>query len=691
MPLYVPAPSEGLPRDASDNVVINEDGADLDFRIESNDETHVLFIDAGNNRVSIGDSTDAPTATLEVTNHVSSGASGVPLLALNSNDPDKSAVVITATHDETAPVINSVGNYLMVDTSDTEGGYGHIFQINATNSGTHAVNAASVRALKSQATLSSGNTSRLTGLHVSAIDTSSSNHSGATLITKGLDIIAASTDSTPTTHAMGLVSKATGANINDAALFFGKVVVSDTDTLDILAPSTTPGPNRNAFTLLLSGSDFADGMQFLVNDSSVTAGQVLGGIGFDSFDGNSPSSILESSAYIAAKASQDHGTDDKGGNLTFGTAPNDQSADITSFERMIITSEGSVGIGVSSPTNSLEINTITRQIGTGNLNTSSINRNIVTGFGGFQDFTTELSVGSRIRIGTEEFTVASIQNANQLTLSSDFLGGATSQAGFTDNNALTVTNSGDIGIGTTTPKARLEIEDNNNDGILGIGAKKVLLKVTADDENVTGLVIGNDTYSPDDEDGLAFSVDDNGLCKIHAAGNGAAFYGLAIEFLATEKFLLKTDNGHGVIGIGTTAALKDPDHSLHAVRSDGKLIRLDDEVGELTITSNTVGGYKMVMDTEGEFSIHHHSSAASTTVSQFKIIGSTFGGASTPSGNRGHVAIGPLSGLPASKLTVTGGDIEVEDNGDGLILSSPNGTRYRITVDDSGNLSTSAA
>ena len=78
MPLYVPAPAEGLPRDASDNVVINEDGADLDFRIESNDETHVLFVDAGNNRVSIGDSTDAPTATLEVTNHASSGASGVP-------------------------------------------------------------------------------------------------------------------------------------------------------------------------------------------------------------------------------------------------------------------------------------------------------------------------------------------------------------------------------------------------------------------------------------------------------------------------------------------------------------------------------------------------------------------------------------------------------------------------------------
>lgn len=655
MPSYVPAPSEGLPRDASDNVVINEDGADLDFRIESNNETHVLFVDAGNNRVSIGDSTDAPTATLEVTNHATAGASGVPLLALNSNDPDKSAVIITATHDETAPVINSVGNYLMVDTTDTEGGYGHIFQINATNQGSQAVNAASVRALKSQATLSSGNTSRLTGLHVTAIDTSSSNHSGATLITKGLDIVAASTDSTPITHAMGLVSKATGADINDAALFFGKVVVSDTDTLDILAPSTTPGPNRNAFTLLLSGSDFADGMQFLVNDSSVTAGQVLGGIGFDSFDGNSPSSILESSAYIAAKASQDHGIFDKGGNLTFGTTPNDQSADTTSFERMIITSEGLVGIGTSSPTGSLDINTITRQL-SGTLHTSATPGNKQNVSGGSTFFTTELTVGSRIRIGTEVFTVASITDNTTLTLSADFQGGATSQAGFTDNNALTVANSGDIGIGTTSPNARLEIEDANT-------SESVLLKITADDENVTGLVIGNDSWSTTDTHGLSFSVEDAGLCKIAAGGAGAE---LALIF-SSEKFRLKSDSGgRGVIGIGTST----PVYPVHIERNDGKGIKIDDGVDNLVIESNTLGNFRASVSGSNDFTILTAATARITVK------------------GTGNVGIGDSN--PASKLTVKGGDIEVEDSGDGLILSSPNGTRYRITVDNSGNLSTSA-
>ena len=44
---------------------------------------------------------------------------------------------------------------------------------------------------------------------------------------------------------------------------------------------------------------------------------------------------------------------------------------------------------------------------------------------------------------------------------------------------------------------------------------------------------------------------------------------------------------------------------------------------------------------------------------------------------------------PTSKLTVRGGDISVGVNtSHGVILTSPNGTQYRLIVDDSGNLST---
>ena len=44
-------------------------------------------------------------------------------------------------------------------------------------------------------------------------------------------------------------------------------------------------------------------------------------------------------------------------------------------------------------------------------------------------------------------------------------------------------------------------------------------------------------------------------------------------------------------------------------------------------------------------------------------------------------------GRKISKLEVDGGDIEVDDSASGLILRSPDGTRYRVTVANGGTLS----
>ena len=54
-----------------------------------------------------------------------------------------------------------------------------------------------------------------------------------------------------------------------------------------------------------------------------------------------------------------------------------------------------------------------------------------------------------------------------------------------------------------------------------------------------------------------------------------------------------------------------------------------------------------------------------------------------------NVGIGTTN--PTEKLTVRGGDISVGiDTSYGLILTSPNGTPYRLIVDNFGNLSTTA-
>ena len=49
---------------AKGGAVFNEDSADVDFRVESNDKTHMLFVDGGNDKVGIG--TSAPVVPLSV-------------------------------------------------------------------------------------------------------------------------------------------------------------------------------------------------------------------------------------------------------------------------------------------------------------------------------------------------------------------------------------------------------------------------------------------------------------------------------------------------------------------------------------------------------------------------------------------------------------------------------------------------
>ncbi len=62
----------------SSEVVFNDPSNDVDFRVESNGNTHMLFVDAGNDRVGVG--TNSPGSKVEI---VESGASANADLAIN--------------------------------------------------------------------------------------------------------------------------------------------------------------------------------------------------------------------------------------------------------------------------------------------------------------------------------------------------------------------------------------------------------------------------------------------------------------------------------------------------------------------------------------------------------------------------------------------------------------------------------
>ena len=62
--------------------VFNESSADKDFRVESNGNTHMLFVDGGNDKVGIGESANAPMGTL----HVKTADSGDTAIDSNNDD-----------------------------------------------------------------------------------------------------------------------------------------------------------------------------------------------------------------------------------------------------------------------------------------------------------------------------------------------------------------------------------------------------------------------------------------------------------------------------------------------------------------------------------------------------------------------------------------------------------------------------
>jgi len=98
-----------LTQDTQNEVTFNEAGADIDFRVETADESHMLFIEGSSNRMSIGDNTGSPGATLEVKNNATAGAFGVPLLRLNSNDTDQQCLDINAANID-ANVVDILAN-----------------------------------------------------------------------------------------------------------------------------------------------------------------------------------------------------------------------------------------------------------------------------------------------------------------------------------------------------------------------------------------------------------------------------------------------------------------------------------------------------------------------------------------------------------------------------------------------------
>ncbi|MDQ3014706.1 MAG: hypothetical protein M3Q73_02495, partial [bacterium] len=292
--------------------------------------------------------------------------------------------------------------------------------------------------------------------------------------------------------------------------------VSGTSTINISTASKI-GFNTSS---LLSNVDYQfqgrgatyPQLSLIRNDSSTTADEALGTIMFGSVDSN-----VAAAAGMSSYASEGFTGTINGAYLTFSTTPNGSAA---IAERMRITDQGYIGIGTTSPTAMLTVNgdiaaanltatgTVTASTfttGSASLTSSTLSANIIRAFGtsntslqlngrAFTGFGTMISmIGSSASFSntsgqsygvsiTPNYNQASGSGANtdlQIQRAETAIGSGlqyliSAEVGGSLNSFATSTKfsvdrtglgyfAGNVGIGTTSPYAKLSIHANNGE------------------------------------------------------------------------------------------------------------------------------------------------------------------------------------------------------------------------------------
>ena len=275
---------EDLANSTNCAVHVNEASIDCDFIVESNDETRMLFVDAANNRISVGDSTDAPAATLEITNNASAGAFNVPLLQLNSNDVDQVALDINAAN-TTANIIDIVSDDVLTT--------GNIVHVDVNNGTTSALTPVyNHYDFDKDGVTGDGVTQTFKMFDIDMND-NATNHANSAVIMTGMSVDVVSSNAQGSLQNKGLVVTCSGADKNNGVEITAGTHIkmfNPSDSNDFaefevgsegkLAIKTTDSTSNAAAHILLQ----PDGSVLIETATAPTVGG-----GFDGAAGSTPS------------------------------------------------------------------------------------------------------------------------------------------------------------------------------------------------------------------------------------------------------------------------------------------------------------------------------------------------------------------------------------------------------------------
>ena len=301
--------------------VVNEPSNDYDFRVESNTNTHALFVDAGNSRVGIG--TASPASALDVSGTVTADGLTVDGGGTFQGSSTQIDLIETDIADNNTRLRQTVGDFFIQTVSDDKATIVGRLNLDHATGDISFYNDTGT----SQNFFWDASTSRL-GL-------------GTTSPATTLDVTGTITADKLLLGASTLRSNFFNTTISPASQFEG-VGSSSTSSRFISQTYGNSGAIGPIFTFAKHRSTALGGTTVVVS------GDELGQLVFQGSDGTQ----FVEAASIRAGVDGTPGADDMPGALFFSTTADGGSV---ATERMRIDSSGNVGIGTTSPSSSLQV------------------------------------------------------------------------------------------------------------------------------------------------------------------------------------------------------------------------------------------------------------------------------------------------------------------------------------------------